>query len=111
MGTSATLIRTIPGTEVEAITVNYDGYPENMLQVLPHYTDWAQVEALFSLGCLSSIGNTWEDCDAYIRDRGEDLEDNLPRVFETKEHAKEFFGNTYTYFLNEEKPNPVWEVL
>ena len=49
-------------------------YPSHAGVVLPaHYATREAVEALLSLGDLSALGCSLAECEAYYRDRGEEL--------------------------------------
>ena len=51
-----------------------DMYPPHAGVVLPaHYATREAVEALLSLGDLSALGCSLAECEAYCRDRGEEL--------------------------------------
>ena len=51
-----------------------DMYPPHAGVVLPaHYATREAVEALLSLGALSALGSSLAECEAYCRDRGEEL--------------------------------------
>jgi hypothetical protein len=67
MATSCILVRCVgmAGTnqaKLEAVRVNWDGYPEHMLENLQdNWSDAAVVPELFGAGEISSLGENWED--------------------------------------------------
>ena len=99
-----------------AIYCHWDGYPEGVGRVLSeHYTDEKKVRELISLGSLSSIGsvigekselsriilfgtNAPDQCYAYHRDRGEDL--NIMKLTELPDPRKELDIEYFYYFEN-----------
>ena len=57
-----------------SIYCHHDMYPSHAGVVLPaHYATREAVEALLSLGDLSALGCSLAECEAYYRDRGEEL--------------------------------------
>ena len=57
-----------------SIYCHHDMYPSHAGNVLTeHYCTREAVEGLLALGDLSSLGDTPAECDAYCRDRGEEL--------------------------------------
>ena len=57
-----------------SIYCHHDMYPSHAGVVLPeHYTTREAVEALLALGDLSALGCSLAECEAYCRDRGEEL--------------------------------------
>ena len=57
-----------------SIYCHHDMYPSHAGVVLPeHYATREAVEALLALGDLSALGCSLAECEAYCRDRGEEL--------------------------------------
>lgn len=79
MATRSVIGIVTPNREVRYISCFLNGFPEWNGRVL-HYqwTQRADVEALMELGCLSQLGSDLDDCEAYIRDWGQE-----PRDFNT----------------------------
>jgi len=57
---------------IKAIYVHHDGM-DHFGTLKNFYNSQDKVEALISLGDLSSLGNSLEDCNAYCRDHGKEL--------------------------------------
>lgn len=114
-----------PDNTVEYIYCHWDGYPSHHLPILKnHYSDRDNVEDLISFGALSVLSekisapegdyHTFEDpinnvCVFYNRDRGEDWEQNKPRIVSLEEYNNPSFGFDlwidYKYLFND----GVWE--
>jgi len=74
MGTPCAIGMKLADGSVKAIRCNFDGYPAGAGATLAGwYTQPEYVEKLLELGDLSSLGETIDDCVAYQRDRGEEL--------------------------------------
>ena len=57
-----------------SIYCHHDMYPSHAGKVLAeHYTTREAVERILSLGDLSALGCSLAECEAYSRDRGEEL--------------------------------------
>ena len=85
-----------------SIYCHWDGYPEYVGAVLKEsYTTLESVKELQELGDLSSLRETLEDCIAYHRDRGEELQ--KPHVWkdrnELAEKAWDYADAEYVYLF------------
>ncbi|HJJ28180.1 MAG TPA: hypothetical protein O0X70_02165 [Methanocorpusculum sp.] len=68
-----------------------DGYPQGVGQTLLNfYPDRAKVNQLIGLGDLFSLGTSIENCDADVRDGGEDWADNLPVTIGGARHPERY---------------------
>ena len=75
MGTKANIGIIDSNGQIRRIYCHYDGYPAWTGRILAeNYNTTEKVEALISLGNLSTLDTTLETCSAYHRDRGEPLE-------------------------------------
>lgn len=60
------------GINIRAIYVHFDGYVSHTGKILnADFNTTEKIHKLMDLGDLSSIEPSYEDCDAYNRDRGE----------------------------------------
>ena len=74
MGTPCAIGMKMTDGSVKAIRCNYDGYVAGAGAILAGwYTQQEYVEALLNLGDLSELGETIDDCLAYHRNQGEEL--------------------------------------
>ncbi len=85
-----------------SIYCHYDMYPSDAGTVLmKHYQSSEAVEELLALGDLSSLGSTRAQCEAYHRDRGEEL--NEPTKWADRwilaRKASDYFGVNYVYLF------------
>ena len=72
MATRSTIAIQNADSTVTGIYCHWDGYLSNNGQILlDHYTDESDVRALIDLGNISSLGNTADSTEAYMRDKGE----------------------------------------
>lgn len=72
MATRSTIAIQNADKTVTGIYCHWDGYLSNNGQILfDHYTDEADVRALIELGNISSLGNTTDSTEAYMRDKDE----------------------------------------
>ena len=130
MGTRSFIGIRRPGGKVEGIYCHWDGYPEGVgLDLWMHYQDREQVEKLIGLGSLSSLGekvdpnpNHPHSFDipqkhvtvAYHRDRGEEWEQNKPRIYDSTEDVFQSCGNNwqeYGYIYEEDGHWTVFSVF
>lgn len=69
-----------PDSVISGVYCHYDGYPEGVGQTLTdNYKTTESVNTLLALGDLSSLGTSLEECEAYHRDRGDEMSE--PIVF------------------------------
>lgn len=74
---------------VEVIYCHFDGYPSHNGEILiNHYNDESKVRELISMGGMSSLDKTIDECEFYVRDRGEDMNENKSEIVNTLEEFK-----------------------
>lgn len=88
---------------IQSIYCHHDGYPSGVGAILKEfYPRKADVERLFTLGDLSSLGETLDTCCAYHRDRGEQLK--RPETWNNREElaheAYHYCWAEYVYLHN-----------
>ena len=92
-----------------SIYCHHDMYPSHAGVVLmEHYCTREDVERLLALGDLSSLGDTLAECEAYCRDRGEELHEPTHwsnRWVIAREAFDRFWANYAYLFLD-----GVWHV-
>lgn len=86
---------------VDSIYCHFDGYLEGVgTELIESWTNEGSIRELIKLGNISSLGDCLSKCDAYIRDRGEDKEDNLARHDESiSEYIRQGEENVWIEFL------------
>lgn len=87
-----------------SIYCHYDMYPSDAGTVLmKHYQSSEAVEELLALGDLSSLGSTPAQCEAYHRDRGEELNEPTKwadRWILAREASDRFWANYVYLFMD-----------
>ena len=85
MATRSFIGKLLNDGSVRGIYCHHDGYPEGVGRTLEErYTSPEVVDALLSLGDISSLGDDLGTTEAYHRDRGEDLQPNT--MYSTVRH-------------------------
>lgn len=83
---------------VEFVYCHWDGYLSNNGEILfNYYTTREKVVNLLKHGDISSLDKSPASCTFYHRDKGEELEELLPRMVKDKEKA---FQQSYAYIFN-----------
>lgn len=86
MGTRSFIARMTKDNTYEGVYCHWDGYLSNNGQILLScYDKTKKVKELISLGDMSSLGDTVEDCEYYNRDKGENSASNMPKTEDTLE--------------------------
>jgi len=113
MSTRSYIAKQLDDGSITGIYCHFDGYPEGVgVTLKAHYMDPSKVDALLTLGSISSLGaelgdqhefeDRSRDCvTAYHRDRGETLEP--PTVYRTlddlRENVASDLGAEYAYIF------------
>ena len=125
MSTRSFIGKTLPNGNVVGIYCHFDGYPEGVGQTLKNsYTDQTKIDALLSLGDISSLGSElgekhdFDDhelirsrdwTNAYHRDRGEEFNPN--RLYldlkEMQKYVGSDMGAEWAYIWGTDR----WETL
>ena len=96
---------------IRAVYCHSDGYPEYNGRVLKQsYTTSAAVIELTSLGYLSSLDDTIENCSAYHRDWNRNWGDNAPTHHASLESWQKYYSGMdaeYLYLFE----NNEWQVF
>lgn len=108
MATRSFICKVNSDGSVEGVYCHWDGYPDHHLPLLEgKYTTHGDVDDLLALGDLSTLGETPGKCEAFHRDRGEEL--SAPARHGTLKEFIEYAsrsGAAYVYTFSDGK----WEV-
>jgi len=110
MATRSTIALEYADGTVEQIYCHWDGYLENNGQLLQeYYSDPFKLQQVLDLGDMSSLGETVEGCNFYMRDRGES--DCGARQYKNfQEYTREMQREEYDYVLRNVNGKATWFV-
>jgi len=84
--------------KILAVYLHWDGYPDHAGKILNEfYNTPEKIYELLQMGEISSIAPSIDECEFYMRDRGQ--KDCVHQVYSSEEWWKQSCGGYYYYYL------------
>lgn len=110
MGTRSTIAIEFADNSVSQIYCHWDGYLEHNGAILgKHYMDPFKVQELINLGDMSSLSETVDSCEFYMRDRREE-DCHARRYKDVAEYFADCQQEEYDYILRNVNGTATWFV-